>query len=62
MSQVPVKWGVFDRRKSFDKTVHVAPCDENGMIAGGHRVLICDCQPRLEQFGEFTLHIHREAS
>ena len=57
-----MKWGVFDRRESFDKTVHVAPCDENGIIAGGHRVLVCDCQPRMEQFGEFALVIHRVES
>ena len=56
------KWGVFDRRESFDHTVHVAPCDDHGVIAGGHRVLRCGCQPRTEQYGEFTLVTHRQES
>ena len=56
------KWGVFDRRDSFDKTVHVAPCDADGMITGGHRVLIFPCNPRQEQYGEFKLMTHREES
>lgn len=57
-----MKWGVFDRRDCFDKTVHVAPCDDNGVIAAGHRVLVCECQPRKEVYGEFVLVIHREES
>lgn len=61
-SLVKLQWGVFDRRDSFDRTLHVAPCNDQGMIAGGHRVLSCDCQPRCEQFGEFTVVTHREAS
>ncbi len=52
------KWGVFDRRESFDKTVHICPCDEDGMITGGHRVLACDCVQRQEKYGDFTLVIH----
>jgi len=56
-----MKWGVYDRRHCNDKTVHVAPCREDGVIAKGHTVLIrCDCQPRREQYGSFTLVIHRE--
>lgn len=55
-------WGVFDRRDSFDRTVHVAPCDEHGMIAAGHRVMMCECQPRLERYGEFLLVTHRHES
>lgn len=57
-----MKWGVFDRRDCFDKTVHVAPCDDNGVIAAGHRVLVCECQPRKEVYGEFVLVMHREES
>jgi hypothetical protein len=57
-----MKWGVFDRRESFDHTVHVAPCDNDGRIMAGHRVLLCDCQPKLEVYGDFTLVIHREES
>lgn len=57
-----MKWGVFDRRDCFDKTVHVAPATENGVIAPGHRVLLCECKPRQERYGEFVLVVHREES
>ncbi len=55
-----VKWGVYDRRHCEDKTVHVSPCDEDGVICG-HTVLItCWCAPRKERYGDFTLIIHGE--
>lgn len=57
-----MKWGVFDRRTCFDRTLHVAPCEEGGMIAVGHRIFLCECQPRAEQYGEFTLFTHRSES
>jgi len=60
--EVRMKWGVFDRRDCFDKTVHVAPVQESGVIAAGHRVLLCDCGPRQERCGEFVLVIHRDES
>lgn len=54
-----MKWGVFDRRTSFDKTVHVVQCDEHDRIAPGHRIFLCECGPRVETFGAFTLLTHR---
>ena len=54
------KWGVYDRRHCDDKTVHVSPCDEDGVICG-HTVLIrCPCNPKREQYGDFTLIVHQE--
>lgn len=59
---VRMKWGVFDRRDCFDKTVHVAPVQESGVIASGHRVFLCECGPHQERYGEFVLVVHREDS
>ena len=54
------KWGVYDRRHCDDRTVHVSPCNEDGVIMG-HTVFIrCDCDPLIERYGEFRLVIHRE--
>lgn len=57
-----MKCGVFDRRESFDKTVHVAPCTDDGAIAPGHRVVLCACHPRQEPYGDFLLVTHRQDS
>ncbi len=53
-------WGVYDRRHRDDKTVHVSPCDENGTIKGHTVLMTCWCSPTKEQYGDFTLIIHRE--
>lgn len=58
---VNMKWGVYDWRKEMS-AVHVAPCDTQGFIAAGHVAHGCECQPRIEQLGDFALITHREES
>ena len=44
-------WGVFDLKDTGGvlREVHVAPCDSQGLVAGGHLLDdICLCEPAVE--------------
>lgn len=53
-----LRWGVFDLRGEPERAVHVAPCYRNGLIAHGHSIDECECQPRVERYGALTVVTH----
>lgn len=52
-------WATFE---AGDGDVHVAPCDENGEVIGGHLLArYCPCEPTVERKpGRRLLIIHDE--